>query len=409
MQEERFWFLASLKLSGEATPEEAGELAQALKDHPEWSLRFEVFANFWKQPSAETGTASPNSGLADTAGRGRAVTVHHGENPGSHSDSFSRHLQRLSSHLSEPALKYEQPAASIQAASALPANTQSANGASIPLPDQDTPARKIRRWLLPASLAAAATIIGAVAFAWLNHRPAAPVFYNTVTTRPGSRSRLQLPDGTQVWLNADSRLDYRMSDSSREVLLTGEAFFDVARDKDHPFLIHTSTLDIRVLGTSFNVRCYTNEKNTETDLIQGSVEVTLHNQNSKKIILQTHERLTVPTETIRSRQPLARKNDDTNEPLLTVSNLHFQKKDSAVVETLWTRNQLAFDDMSLDQVASLLRHWYGVEVTITEERLRKVKYSGIFENEDLQQVMEALRLTGNFHYTIQNKEVLIAP
>src|SRR6185437_11336948 len=68
---------------------------------------------------------------------------------------------------------------------------------------------------------------------------------NTVSTRPGSRSKLQLPDGTLVWLNADSRLSYKIDNgtANREVTLTGEAYFDVARDKDHPFLIHTNTID----------------------------------------------------------------------------------------------------------------------------------------------------------------------
>src|SRR4029078_631833 len=100
---------------------------------------------------------------------------------------------------------------------------------------------------------------------------------NTVSTKRGSKSKVQLPDGTQVWLNADSRIAYneKFQGNLREVTLEGEAYFDVVRDEKRPFVIHTAAIDIKVLGTAFNVRSYANEKNTETSLIRGSIEVTL--------------------------------------------------------------------------------------------------------------------------------------
>jgi ferric-dicitrate binding protein FerR (iron transport regulator) len=272
--------------------------------------------------------------------------------------------------------------------------------------------RRIRR----IRMAVAASLIGVCALVYLYtlHRHSGTTdAYNTVSTRPGSRSKIQLPDGTVVWLNADSRLAYNVSGPgpSREVQLTGEAYFDVAKDKDHPFLIHTPTIDIRVLGTTFDVRSYGNEHNTEASLFQGSVEVMLHNNPDKKIVLQPNEKLIVHNDemTISGIKVRPATDDTPDEPLMTVGKVHFQQKDSSYMETLWMKNQLAFDNRTLEEVALQIERWYGIRVTVTDPQMLSTRYSGVFEDENLQQVMEALRLTGNFKYTIRKKEVIITP
>jgi transmembrane sensor len=352
--EERFWFLASLKLSGEATPEEHQELADLLRAHPQLGLQLELFTNLWRQQPASQ------------------------KKPG----AFNRHLQRLSTHLAHPALQYEKPP----------------------------------RRLRPFALAIAASLTGIVLLLGLykwTRGPETRDGYNTVSTRPGSRSKIQLPDGTLVWLNADSRLAYKVDGAgpNREVQLTGEAYFDVARDKTHPFLIHTATIDVRVLGTSFNVRSYSNEKNTETSLFQGSVEVSLHNNPERRIILRPYEKLTIhnnelAVSTIKTKTP---SEEDPEEPLMTLGKVHFQQQDSSYTEMLWTKNKLAFDNSSLEEVALQLERWYGATITFSDPRLKATRFSGVFEDESLAQVMHALELTGDFHYTIHKKEVSITP
>jgi transmembrane sensor len=365
--EEHFWSLVSLKLSGEAHPDELAELDSLLGQHPEWGLRMELFNNLW------------NSRTQGKTGR----------------DNFSRHLQRLSHHLASPVLQYEQvPAAK----------------------DDVDPATPSHRRILRIITAVAASLIGACALVFLYtlHRHSGTGGgYNTVSTRPGSRSKIQLPDGTTVWLNADSRLAYNVNGrgANREVQLAGEAYFDVAKDKDHPFLIHTPTIDIRVLGTTFDVRSYGNERNTEASLFQGSVEVMLHNNPDKKIVLQPNEKLIVHNDemTVSGIKVRPAMDDTPDEPLMTVGKVHFQQKDSSYMETLWMKNQLAFDNRTLEEVALQIERWYGVRVTVTDPQMLTTRYSGVFEDENLQQVMEALRLTGNFNYTIRKKEVIITP
>lgn len=393
-REERFWLLVSLQLSGEATPEELIELQDILRQYPEWTFRREILQNSWRQhPPARIDKK----------------------------EALNRHLQRLSSHLATPVLQYEEAA---------PAEEASPD--EIP---QRHPAlvRRLLRWS-----AAAAILLLAFFLYKYTMSPTRPLADNTVSTRPGSKSKIQLPDGTQVWLNADSRLTYQgtFTGPVREVQLTGEAYFDVAKDKDHPFIIHTPSVDIRVLGTAFNVRSYSNEKNTETALFQGSVEVTLRNSPDKKIVLRPNEKLIVRNDRALTTNggsstgstsgssagsysgPGAGQGtgqgsvaDSTDEPLMTLGKVHFQREgaDSSAKETLWTKNQLAFDETPLDVVAAQLERWYAVRVRITDLRLKEGRYSAVFEDESLEQVMEALKLTGNFHYTIRKKEVVITP
>src|SRR5437773_11061947 len=120
------------------------------------------------------------------------------------------------------------------------------------------------------------------------------VAINEIEAKKGARSYMLLPDGTKVWLNSDSKLEYKdnFNDSIREVTLSGEAYFDVVKDAAHPFIVHTSDIDIRVLGTAFNVKSYPKESSIETTLIHGLIEVTNKKlPGSPKVILNPHEKL----------------------------------------------------------------------------------------------------------------------
>jgi len=299
---------------------------------------------------------------------------------GRRGDSLNRHLQRLSNHLDSPPLKYERG--------------------------------KIRRLLWPATgvAAAVALIIFFVTRPALKSEPV-QVAQNTVSTKQGSKSKIQLPDGSQVWLNSDSRITYdeNFRGPFREVQITGEAYLDIAKDKDHPFIIHAGSIDVKILGTSLNIRNYTDEKRTEAVLIHGSIEVTLRNSPDKKIILQPNEKLVVQNgrTVIMKDTPTRRRKE--NVPVMTLGVAHIQEKDSTAMDILWVKNKLVFDQETLEEAARKIERWYDVKVTIADTRLKHTQYSAVFEDESLRQVMEALRMTGNFRYTINKKEVTITP
>lgn len=273
--------------------------------------------------------------------------------------------------------------------------------------NRPSPVKKILTYLSAAAVLAAVVIGSLLIF----KKGSSELKQNIVSTKKGSRTKLDLPDGTQVWLNADSKITYneKFGTDIREVALTGEAFFDVVKDKEHPFVIHTSSVDIRVLGTAFNVRSYANEKRTETSLIRGLIEITLKNSPDKKrLILNPSEKLVVQDTPEISEKDSIIHTTTAEEPILSLSRLQINKKDSTTVETLWTQNKLVFDHEKLEEVVAKIERWYGVQVTIADDQLKKIEYTGVFDDENLFKVMEALRLAGNFKYSIQKNKVTIS-
>jgi ferric-dicitrate binding protein FerR (iron transport regulator) len=359
MQEDQFWLLVSLKLSGEATGEELAILEAHLQQYPERGLQLEALHNLWK-------------GQVPAAGSLKG-------------EALNRHLQRLNAHLAEPV------------------------HLSVRRRFWSAAGRSRKAWAV-AGLAASVTAVLLLLYPRTPQKTELQTAQNTVTTKPGSKSKVQLPDGSQVWLNADSRITYDESFRGpyREVKLCGEAYFDITKDKDHPFIIHASSIDVKVLGTSLNIRSYRDEKNTEAVLIHGSIEVSLRTDPDRKVVLQPNEKIVVengaaPVVSGATRTDL--KYGKT--PVMVLGKAHFQQKDSVATEVLWIKNKLAFDQETLGDVAAKIERWYGVKVTIQDDSLKQTAYSGVFEDESLDQVMEALRLTGNFRYSINKKDVTI--
>ena len=372
MEEEKLWYLLSVKLTGEATSEEIAALDKLLQENPELGLQAQLLLQMWKKKPVQENKTD---------------------------DFFNRHLQRFSNNPDiYPGLAEYSP--------------------GIIDPSAEKTSRRIYRWWLPASAVAACLIVALLLYKNNSNKPGQnlkkqeSLAQNTVSTRKGSKSNIQLPDGSMAWLNADSKLTYNENfrGDFREVSLEGEAFFDVVKDKTRPFIIHTKTLDIRVLGTAFNVRAYETEKNTQTALFRGSVEVSLHNNPEKKIVLKPNEKLVVNNKSLRFGTEKDSKNNNlaATDLDIKVSKVHFEAKDSSALETLWIKNKLVFDAESLEEVAQKIERWYDVRVIINgDNELKKTAYSGIFENETLSQLMEALTITGNFRYSIHKNVVTI--
>lgn len=357
---ERLWTLVSLQLAGEATQEELAELDSLLKAYPDAVFQADMMQILWLQ--------KPRQNKAQVE------------------ESYNKHLQRLSAHLSQPVLQYE-------------------------LSESDealAPVRSMRKWWWMGGVAAS-LLLAASLFFLQQPKPRAPK-QNTVSTRHGSKSKIELPDGTVVWLNSGSRLVYddAFNNTLREVRLVGEAYFEVAPDKSRPFIIHTQAVDLKVLGTAFNLRAYPDEATTETALIHGSVEVQVLNNPDKKIILKPSEKLVVQNkpDSVKGKAEPA---NGLREPLISISKVHLLERDSSLYETSWVSNKLAFDDEKLATIAQRLERWYDVTVIINSEDLKETTYSGIYEGERLEEVMESLQISGGFTFTINKKEVRISP
>lgn len=227
---------------------------------------------------------------------------------------------------------------------------------------------------------------------------------NIVSTKKGSKSNVILPDGTQVWLNADSRISYNEDfNTNREVTLSGEAFFDVVHNK-YPFIVHTKVMNIKVIGTAFNVRAYDSEANTQTTLLRGAVEVSLIKKNSEKITLKPNEKLVVQNDYEKNEKIT------TNEVLVPKISLLPVKKtvsDTLSNEVLWVQNKLVFDQARLADIATVLERWYDVKVIINDSSLANRSLSGIYENETIEEVMESFKLAAGFNYTVRSNVIEI--
>ncbi len=210
-----------------------------------------------------------------------------------------------------------------------------------------------------------------------------------------------MPDGTKVWLNAGSELIYdkNYGNKLREVSLTGEAYFDVVKNPERPFLIHTRKMDIKVLGTAFNVKCYPGEKTTETSLVRGSIEVTLKDRQ-EKIMLKPNEKLVINNndyipakENRKQAQELSKTAGVLVEkPIISLSHLTFYPADSTVIETAWVQNRLVFSGENFEEVALKMERWYNVKIKFNDEKLKEETLTGNFEKETVEEALRALQL-----------------
>jgi ferric-dicitrate binding protein FerR (iron transport regulator) len=234
-----------------------------------------------------------------------------------------------------------------------------------------------------------------------------------VTVRNGERQHLVLPDGSQVWLNAGSRLTYDAAAirtaARREVELSGEAYFDIAHDEARPFLVKSGQMQIRVLGTAFNVRAYPGEKDIETSLIRGSVEVRLKDRPDDVYILRPHEKLVVSGEKpVPGRQASA--NDNRGEgriPLVSVRNITVSDSGQMVQETAWVQNKLVFRAEPFITLAARMERWYGVKFHFREPAREALMFTGIFTTETVGQALQAMQLVHPFTFIQDNENIYI--
>jgi transmembrane sensor len=378
MSKDRIWFLVGKKLAGEASADELNELEGLLRSDPDMHYALQNITDLWNLQAPATNEAE---------------------------DVFSRHIDRLK----EAGVDWDQPA-----------DTELQ-------PNFPITQKRSRKALFFISIAAAVLMIASIYwYTSVTKRTAASRPFvaghtgekNEVSTRNGSKSKITLPDGSKVWLNAGSVLTYNkdFGGDIREVDLSGEAFFEVVSlpltpsggggNEKVPFIIHTEHIDVRVLGTAFNVKSYPGDKQTETSLVHGKVEVLIHNRPDEKITLHPNEKLVVMNEEV--SQPVNAKPGVSNkEPFVSLSKLNYTAADSILVETAWVQNKLVFDNESFLEVAEKMERWYNVKIQFRDTKKQALRFTGVFENETIQQALDYMSITGPFHYSMQGNTITI--
>jgi len=281
-----------------------------------------------------------------------------------------------------------------------------------------SPGRK--KWL---AAGVTAVLLGGIILTYLTNRkkvvrqPAIAANTQYITT-PGQRHAIVLEDGTHVWLNAGSKLtwapDFKNA-ALRKVILSGEAYFDVAPDASRPFVVHTNRLDVKVLGTAFNLKVYPDDRTAEAALIQGSIEVKLPSDSGRQIILKPNEKLTVfknvaGQKDIRAAVKKIQSSAETPEEY-KIAPLHNDPLlDSGMAETAWLKGTLVFHSEQFDQLAKQMERKYGVHFHFGDDQLKTYRFTGIFSTETIEQALHALQLTtptDPFSYKVEEKEVYV--
>jgi ferric-dicitrate binding protein FerR (iron transport regulator) len=232
-------------------------------------------------------------------------------------------------------------------------------------------------------------------------------FVNEVITKRGSKSSIKLPDGTIVRLNTDSRLTYLnfTAGKTREVTLEGEAYFDVAHDSSRPFIIHTGKINIKVLGTSFNVRNYPQDKVLETSLIKGKIEVSLKSRPDDIIILKPTEKLIIAKE--QDELSASTKTIASIDNKVVLTSITYLRNDSLVAETSWLNDKMVFVNQPLERIAIELERKYAINISFKDEKVKKYRYTGVFENVSLEKVFQLIKYSKNINYKINDKNIVI--
>jgi len=228
----------------------------------------------------------------------------------------------------------------------------------------------------------------------------------------GIRKEFKLPDGTLVRLNSDSKISYDIdmqNMNQRDVRLTGEAFFKVAHDKERFFVVKTSKIAIKVLGTEFNVKEYPGGRESETTLLKGSIELTVNGRSDQKFVLKPSEKFAL----VEKNRNLVDRNrnlaDKNSSSVLMIENISPVKlgDQEYIKETSWIENKLVFQNESFEDLIPKLERWYNVKIILNDPTIKSYRFTGIFIKENIIQALEAMQLIKSFHYKLNENEVRI--
>jgi transmembrane sensor len=237
--------------------------------------------------------------------------------------------------------------------------------------------------------------------------------YTTIFSPRGQRTKVILPDQTNVWLNSESSLRYPVTynQNIREVYLEGEGFFEVSKNPQKPFYVQTNDLKVKVYGTSFNLKAFPNEKNIEATLIEGKLSVTPFDQSGsagKEIFLKPKEKLIYKkftnNQSVNTSEP-SKKNPDKRDTLVISQekkkkevNIILEKNINTNKDMLWKDGKLIFNNETFEELAVKLERWYDIKIHFEDEKIKNYKFTGEFSKETADQAMEALKISSQHSY-----------
>jgi ferric-dicitrate binding protein FerR (iron transport regulator) len=224
---------------------------------------------------------------------------------------------------------------------------------------------------------------------------ASEIFYNTLTTQKGNQYHLTLPDGTKVWLNAASSITYptAFAGKERRVTISGEAYFEVMKNQQQPFVVQQGDMSVQVLGTSFDVNGYGDEAVLKTTLVEGKVRVGktgapgVAGATGIASVLEPGEQAIIPN----GSEAISIDHNPDIEAVLA-----------------WKNGGFAFKDADIEMIMRQMERWYNVQV-VYEAKITKHFVAEIPRNVPLSQLLKLLEATDQVHFRIDGKKVIVMP
>lgn len=242
--------------------------------------------------------------------------------------------------------------------------------------------------------------------------------YNEIIVPYGGISSVILPDKTKVWLHSGSKIKYEKNfgENTRNIELEGEAFFEVTKNKKVPFIVKTSHIDILVTGTSFNVKSYPDDDKIETTLEEGSINIINLKEKkvSQPIILKPKERFTFYKD--ESHLPKEPDNDTPKNNTKVIHSKEDKSSDSQAIITTnvaieediaWKDGNYILTNETLSELTKILERRYNIEIDYNNDKLKTYTYSGVLKDLTLEQVLNALKLTSELDYSIEERKVTL--
>lgn len=216
-----------------------------------------------------------------------------------------------------------------------------------------------------------------------------PISTNVLSTAKGETYAVELPDHSKIWLNAASSLTYSsalLQNGIRAVKLEGEAYFEIAKDAAHPFVVESKGQKVEVLGTHFNIDSYNDDPNVVTTLLEGSVRLKFEGQQTdrKSVILKPGQKAVLTGNTVK----------------IKIADI-----DEAIA---WKNGQFVFNNESLESIMRKISRWYNVEVAFQTEDLKEELFWGSTSRFDnVSDVLHMLETTGSARFDVKNKKLLV--
>lgn len=213
--------------------------------------------------------------------------------------------------------------------------------------------------------------------------------YAEIVSPLGARTHFTLPDGSSGWLNSGSTLKFpvKFSGNERNLKLTGEAWFDVVKNPQIPFVVNALGVDVVALGTKFNVQAYPDNKSVDVTLESGKVIVNRKTNNQTKFITEL-------------------KPGDQ----LSVSRKKLNPVKGKVVElekvTAWKEGKLVMRNEKMSEVIKKLERWYNIKITVKDKEIEDYSYRATFQDETIDEILRLLKLTSPIDYSVKKREVL---